>query len=482
MFQNLIQIDRDSDKPIFRQLADQLSEQIRVGILPAETKLPGTRKLAEMWDLHRKTVIAAIEELVLAGWLETSPGKGTYVAAKIEIKPSGFQSKGSQGSAAILPTVPETLSRKLRLTTEKFRLDDGLPDPRLAPAAELMRAYKTAMSKGNVFLKYAYGETLGNGFLREVLADYLNSSRGMKVSKEQILITRGVTQALYLFIQGFLKRGEKVAVPELNWESANVNFIHHGAELIKVKVDQEGLDTDHLEELCKKHKINVLYVTPHHQYPTTVIMPAYRRVKLIQLARKYGFYIFEDDYDYDFHYSSHPLMPLASAEHGDYVFYTGSFTKAISPVFRVGYLVAHQDQVDLLARIRRLVDRQGDTILELAIAELMQLGLIQRSLKKNKRIYEQRRDYFSALLESELPDVMSFAKPEGGMSVWGVFADEINIPELSRKAHLNDLYFQDGAQFDASGQKINATRMGFASSNEKELEMSISILKRLLNQ
>jgi GntR family transcriptional regulator/MocR family aminotransferase len=479
MFQNLIQIDRELDKPIFRQLADQLIEQIREGLLPAETKLPGTRRLAELWGLHRKTVIAAIDELVIGGWLETLPGKGTYVAAKIEISPTGFQNEKSVGLRATLPLVPDTLSRKLRLTTEKFRLDDGLPDPRLAPSAELLRAYKTAMTQGNIFLKYAYGETLGNSFLREVLSDYLNSSRGMNISKEQVLITRGVTQALYLFIQGFVKSGQKVAVPELNWESANVNFLHHGAELLKVKVDGEGLNTDHLEELCKVHDISVLYVTPHHQYPTTVIMPAYRRLKLIQLARKYGFYIFEDDYDYDFHYSSHPLMPLASAEHGDYVFYTGSFTKAISPVFRVGYLIAHQDQVDLLARIRRVVDRQGDTILELAIAELMQLGLIQRSLKKNKRIYEQRRDFFSSLMESELSSVLTFKKPEGGMSVWGIFEKDIDIPDLSRKAHLNDLYFQDGAQFDASGQKINATRMGFASSNEDELEKSIAILKKL---
>ncbi|WP_304233882.1 PLP-dependent aminotransferase family protein [Jiulongibacter sediminis] len=480
MFQNLIQIDRESDKPIFRQLADQLIEQIREGLLPAETKLPGTRKLADLWGLHRKTVIAAIDELVLGGWLETLPGRGTYVAAKIEILPADFQKEKTVGNRATLPKVPDTLSRKLRLTTEKFRLDDGLPDPRLAPSAELLRAYKTAMNQGNIFLKYAYGETLGNSFLREVLAEYLNSSRGMNISKDQILITRGVTQALYLFIQGFVKQGQKVVVPELNWESANVNFIHHGAELIKVKIDEEGLDTDHLEELCKVNDISVLYITPHHQYPTTVIMPAYRRVKLIQLARQYGFYVFEDDYDYDFHYSSHPLMPLASAEHGDYVFYTGSFTKAISPVFRVGYLVAHRDQVDFLARIRRLVDRQGDTILELAIAELMQLGLIQRALKKNKRIYEQRRDYFSSLLESELSSVLSFKKPEGGMSVWGLFDEKIDIPELSKKAHLNDLYFQDGAQFDASGQKINATRVGFASSNETELEQSVEILKRLI--
>ncbi|MGR3808985.1 aminotransferase-like domain-containing protein [Jiulongibacter sp. NS-SX5] len=480
MFQDLIEINKEAEKPVFRQLADQIKLLIEQGVLKAGSQIPGTRKLAEMLELHRKTVVAAIDELLIAGWLETVPGKGTYVQQQIDSAPKSMKGE-VKGLVAPKIIAPSSLKRNLRLTTEKYRLDDGLPDPRLAPVAELNRAYKTALTQGNQFLKFAYGETLGNGALREVLVDYLWQSRGLKVKKEQILITRGVTQALYLFIQGFISAADMVAVPELNWESANVNFKHHQADLIKVKVDEFGLDTDHLEILCEQHQIKAVYVTPHHQYPTTVIMPASRRLKLIQLARKYGFYIFEDDYDYDFHYASHPLMPLASTEHGDFVFYTGSFTKAISPVFRVGYLVAHEDQIDLLAKIRRLIDRQGDTILELALAELLRLGLVQRYLKKNRKIYEQRRDHFSDLLHSELGDYINFEKPAGGLSVWALFDDQIDIKKLSAKAHQQDLYLQDGEQFDSSGQKINATRMGFASSSLEELEASVQILKGLLS-
>jgi GntR family transcriptional regulator / MocR family aminotransferase len=224
----------------------------------------------------------------------------------------------------------------------------------------------------------------------------------------------------------------------------------------------------------------MLFVTPHHQYPTTVIMPAYRRVKLMNLAKKYGFYVFEDDYDYDFHFTGHPIMPLAATPHGDFVLYTGSFTKAISPVFRIGYLVANKDQIDLLASIRRLVDRQGDNLLELAIAELLDLGIIQRYLKKNRKIYEQRRDYFCQQLTHHLGNYLNFEIPQGGMSVWTGFNEDIDLVALSEKALTKDVYFSNGSQHACFKGNFNFTRLGYASSTEEELEEALKVVKSLI--
>ncbi|MFT6881183.1 MAG: GntR family transcriptional regulator/MocR family aminotransferase [Arcticibacterium sp.] len=472
----MFQIDKSASKAVFLQIADQLKENIRNGILPANTKLPGSRRLAVVLDVHRKTVLAAFEELINQGWLETKLGSGTYVAEKIEGTELEKLKVNSNGQRAKSLKIPKVLIRDIPLVTQHYHLDDGLPDPRLAPTKELNRAYKTALFKGNLYNKFTYGDIRGNAYLREQLVDYLFKTRGMKVSSEQILITRGVTQALYLSIQTFVKKGDKVAMPELNWTSAQKNFEYHGAEVVKIKVDKDGLDINHLEELLKEENIKMLYVTPHHQYPTTVIMPAYRRVKLMQLAKQYGFYVFEDDYDYDFHYTSHPIMPLAATHHGDYVLYAGSFTKAISPVFRVGYLVAHKEQIDYMAGIRRLIDRQGDNLLELAIAELLELGIIQRYLKKNRKIYESRRDIFCTLLEKELGNYLSFKKPEGGMSVWTAFKPEIDLGEIALKALKKDMYFSDGFHHSVK----NFTRLGFASSNEDELQAAIKIVKELL--
>ncbi len=481
MILQLIRLDRDSKKPLYRQLVDQFIEAIRSGLLMAGSQLPGTRQISQKLMLHRKTVVAAMDELVAQGWLETVVGKGTYVAAKIDSLQYHTLPELSDHVISLPQLIrPAVLDRPLHITTQKYHLDDGLPDPRLAPVEEMMRAYKSAMTNGFRYPKYTYGDTRGHVLLRENLCEYLLKTRGMKINRDQILITRGVTQALYLSIKAFIQKGDKVAVGELNWESANVNFVYHGADLIRIRVDDEGLDVDHLEQICQQQSIKMVFVTPHHQYPTTVIMPAYRRVKLIQLARIHGFYVFEDDYDYDFHYSRHPVMPLASADHQGFILYTGSFTKAIAPVFRVGYLVATEEQVDYLSRLRRLVDRQGDTILELAIAELLQLGIIQRYLKKNRKIYQTRRDLFADLLRDQLDTWLDFRVPDGGMSIWTKFNPGINLKALSKKALTHDLFFQNGSSFETVDINLNATRLGFASSSEQELEVAVKILRDLL--
>ncbi len=481
MLLDLITFDRQSDVPLFEQLSFQLIGMIKDGTLKAGYQLPGSRVMASTFQIHRKTVVAAIDELTTQGWLSTVPGKGTYVQENIELSTvqplADFKSTEHFAEA---PRLKAPLTRGLSLATQRLHLDDGLPDPRLAPVKELARAYKSSLTQGNLYTKYGYSDTKGSSRLRQILAEYLNKTRGMQVGVEQILITRGVTQALYLCIQGFLSSGDQVAVGELNWESANANFIYHGVKPVKIKVDAEGLDTDHLEEVLQSSQIKMLYLTPHHQYPTTVIMPAHRRLKVIQLARQYGVYVFEDDYDYDFHFANRPIMPLASAEHGDFVLYTGSFTKAISPVFRVGYLVASEAQIDYLSRIRRMVDRQGDTLLELAIAELLDLGILQRSLRKNRRIYQQRRDFFCELLTDQLGNYLNFELPAGGMSVWTHFEPSVNLSLLARRAAKQDLYIQPPSHSDEEGNLLNAIRMGYASSTFEELEQSVGILNALL--
>jgi GntR family transcriptional regulator/MocR family aminotransferase len=477
---SLWKIDKEADKPVYLQIADQLKENIQKGVLPAKTKLPGSRRLAIVMGVHRKTVLAAFDELLNQGWLETKEASGTFVAEKIESDELEKLAISQNETKAKKVSIPAIIDRKLPLVTQKYHLDDGLPDARLAPIKELNRAYKTAITKGNLYNKYTYVDTRGNARLREILCDYLFKTRGMSVVPEQIMITRGVTQALYLSIQAFVKKGDKVAMPEFNWVSAAVSFQYHGAEVVSIKVDKEGLDVDHLEEILQTQKIKMLYVTPHHQYPTTVIMPAYRRVKLMNLAKKYGFYVFEDDYDYDFHFTGHPIMPLAATPHGDFVLYSGSFTKAISPVFRIGYVVANKDQIDLLASIRRLVDRQGDNLLELAIAELLELGIMQRYLKKNRKIYEQRRDYFCQQLSHYLGNYLNFEIPQGGMSVWTEFSKDIDLVALAEKALSKDLYFSDGGQHTYFKGKVNFARLGYASSTEEELDKAIKILKGLI--
>jgi GntR family transcriptional regulator/MocR family aminotransferase len=288
-----------------------------------------------------------------------------------------------------------------------------------------------------------YGDTKGSLWLRQELSAYLNETRGLKTTAENILITRGVIMGLYLVSLGFLQKGSHIVTTTLSWGTANMNFAQIGANVHKINVDDHGLIVDELELLCQKHPIRLVYVTPHHHYPTTVALRADRRIKLLRLAQQYGFIIFEDDYDYDFHYLSKPLLPLISADSQGMVMYCGSFTKSISPAFRVGYLVGPEDAIAHLAQHRRIIDRQGDIVLENTMAELLHEGIIQRYMRKALRAYRERRDFFCDLLKTNLPDVVQLQIPDGGMAVWTQFDPQIDLEKIAEKALKKGLSFSN---------------------------------------
>ena len=489
-FTSLLQIDKALSVPVFVQLSNQLGQLIRAGTLAPGQRLPGSRQLADMLDLNRQTIVAAYDEGIAQGWLESRVGSGTFVAAyRQETKPQ------------ILPiTAHNDLSRELNPTNGRpgyafetrpfltrpvltnqagLHLDDGFPDVRLAPMDELSRAYRSYFRWGNPQQHFSYGDTKGHPLLREQLSTHLNETRGLQTTPDNVLITRGSIMGLHLTSQVLLRPGDVVVTGETNWAGAIMNFQKAGATIQTVPVDQHGLDVDALETICQHQPIRLVFVTPHHHYPTTVTLRADRRVRLLQLAERYDFAILEDDYDYDFHYLSRPILPLASADRRGMVVYAGSLTKSVAPAFRVGYVVAPMALIDELARLRRIIDRQGDPMLEFAIGQLIKTGDLNRHFRKALRTYTARRDHFCDLLATELSDVMRFNKPDGGMAVWANFDPAIDMDSLAQCAGRAGLFLSSGVAHNPPGQRLNGTRLGFASSTEDELEKSVSILKKV---
>lgn len=479
----LIIVNKNSKTPIYQQIIERSIHLIQAGMLKKGQKVMSSRKLSELLDLHRKTITIAYEELILQGWLETKQSIGTFVASNLpEIK-----SEKLIDNPVFLPQKAgfnfepnPILQREVVKASDKLHLDDGFPDPRLAPLLDLSRAYRSNLIHGNSYVKLGYGDTKGSVWLRQELAKYLNESRGLKITADNILIVRGTMMAMYLLTTAFVKQGDKVVLSEKTWSSAKINFQHAGATILTIPTDENGIMVDALEEICQKQAVRLIYITSHHDYPTTVTLKADRRIKLLNLAQKYRFIIFEDDYDYDFHYQSKPLLPLASADDAGVVLYSGSFTKSISPAFRVGYLVAPEEIIEHLSYFRRIIDRQGDLILENALAELLQEGIIQKHLRKSLREYRERRDFFCELLSQKLKNEVSFQIPEGGMSVWVKFDKSIDLVKTAEKALKNGLYFSNGQQHNLPDKNINSTRLGFASSTVEELEKCVEILEKSL--
>lgn len=482
-FSTLLYLDKTAKTPIFLQIAAALTKNIRQGIIPAGMRLPGTRMMADMLGLHRKTVIAAYDELLAQGWLETQSSRGTYVSQKLpEIRPVSLKKNAlpladTYQQAGFSFKADPLLKLPIVKSSNSLAFNDGFPDVRIAPWDALSRAYRTALRQGFRKNLLFYGETTGEPSLREAMMDYLSESRGLQIGIDNVLITRGTMMAIHLAVQCIVQPGEVVIVGEVSYTSCNLIIRQGGAQLMTVPVDEYGMDVDAIEQICQKTPVRMIYVTPHHQHPTTVIMPAERRLKLLQLARKYSFCILEDDYDYDFHYNSNPILPLAAADAGRNVVYVGSLSKVFSPALRVGYVVAPAEIIEAMSNLRRIIDRQGDNLLESAVAVLFRDGEMRRHLKKAQKIYHRRRDLFCEMLKTELGHAVEFSKPTGGLAVWARFDRAFPLAEVALKSRENGLWISDGLHY---GSRLNATRLGFASVNEEEIERGMEILKRAL--
>jgi GntR family transcriptional regulator/MocR family aminotransferase len=332
-FKTLISIHRKRIPSVYLQIANRLTELIRNGILKPGTRLPSTRALAGLLQVHRKTVVAAYEELNAQDWIESIPRKGVIVSKHLpEIKPRTFKSlEKSSGypekAAFSFRKINSFPIRPAKPADHRLIINDGFPDSRIAPIDTLLKEYRLLFHKQSVQRRVMFGDESGSQNLRSAIARFLTESRGLNITEANILVTHGAQMAISLASNSILKPGSIALVAEPNYRIANMIFEHSGAKLLRVSVDEHGIDVDAIEKICRKKKPDLLYVIPHHHHPTTVTLSAERRMKLLHLIRKYRFAVIEDDYDYDFHYSSSPILPLASADHDGLVIYIGSLAK-----------------------------------------------------------------------------------------------------------------------------------------------------------
>jgi GntR family transcriptional regulator / MocR family aminotransferase len=477
-FKTMLNLERNSKTPLFLQIANGLIENIRTGVIGEGRKLLGTRAMSVVLEVHRQTVVAAYDELLAQGWIETRRSSGTFVRRKLlQFSPIALN-KDALSSAPKIETGfalrhAQHLALPLLKGSTALSFDDGFPDTRLMPSDVLARAFREVLKKGYQKNLLFYGETKGELSLRLELVRFLNETRGLNITTDNIMLTRGSIMGIYLTTQVLVEAGDNVAVSTLGYGSGNLVYENKGANLILIRTDEYGLDVEHLAEICREKPLRMVYVTPHHHYPTTVTMPVARRLQLLKLAQEYGFAVLEDDYDYDFHYASSPILPLASVDTQGFVVYVGSVCKSVSPALRIGYVVAPAQLIEEMGQVRRIIDRQGDNLTEAAFALMIREGDFKRHLKKAQRIYHKRRDLFCELISTTpLSAVLEFKKPAGGMAVWAQFDPQFPIEKLSERAEKKGLKIANG-----KAHGVNAVRLGFASSNETELELGVNILK-----
>ncbi len=483
-FDKLLPTDKTSAQPVYQQIANAMIRHIQSGLFTPGMALPGTRELAGLLNLHRKTAIAAYDELAAQGWITAIPRKGFNVTHILpEVKPRRWAQKPQDLSFREKMAAPFYILHKtgfpapaLLPIPPRLIIDDGHPDDRLAPIDLLGREYRGRLKSAAVRRQVSASLVAGSPRLREALVSWLAGTRGLQAQVSNILVTHGAQMSIYIAANLLLKAGDAVIVAEPGYFVANEVFHHLGANILRVPIDEHGIDVDRVEKLCRQHPTRMLYVIPHHHHPTTVTLSPERRMRLLELAEKFNFAIVEDDYDYDFHYSSSPYLPLASGNHGNRVVYIGSFSKSLSRSIRVGFMVGPEDFTAQAVYLRRLIELKGDNNMEDTLAALILNGDISRHLKKVNKIYETRRNHLCQLLDTRLSGIVSYRKPSGGMAIWTSFAPHIPLPDLTAKALRQGLYLSDTRLYNTHQTNYNATRIGFASLSEPEMEEAIDIL------
>ena len=491
--------------PLAQRIARSVARDVQRGRLLPGTKLPGSRQLARSLGVHRNTVLAAFEELEREGLIETRPARGTFIAGAMPRLPSRapgaaggrarratpapspppFSSLSSPRASPARP-IPLTLASVSPVARERvgpipdgaLPMHGGLSDLRLLPRASLARAYRLALRDTAGVVDY--GDPLGDPRLRAALSRMLADRRGVRAADGELIVTRGSQMGLFLAARVLARPGAVVAVEAPGYRPAWEAFRLAGMALAPIPVDRAGLDVDALDALCARQPVAAVYLTPHHQYPTTVTLSAPRRLALLRLAAARGFAIIEDDYDHEVQFVGRPVLPLASADDARVVIYCGTLSKVFAPGVRIGYVAAQPPVIEAMRRLRYYFDRQGDLAVERAMAYLIEDGELDAQIRRTRRACEERREALMHELASQLGDVLSFRAPNGGLALWTKVRRDVAVEAWARAALERGVVVQTGRWFTFDERVQPFMRLGYGRLDPGELRRGVRLLRQAL--
>jgi len=386
-----------------RRVYGTLRGQMADGSLPAGAKLPSTRALAAELCVSRTTVTAAFEQLAAEGYLVTAVGRAARVASHVAptvhgrpipdagTKDIALSAFGRRVADIDAPALPDALSARIDFLYGAIAARDF-------PAQAWRRAYQAELLRPQHSLRYIPAE--GEESLRTSLRGYLQRARGLSCDADQIVIVHGSQQGIDLCARLLLDAGDTFVFEEPGYLMARRCFEATGAKALLVPVDAQGLQTACLPETGRPR---LAYVTPSHQFPLGGVLPAGRRLELLAWAKRCLAWIVEDDYDGEFRYRQRPIDALQSIDNEGRVIYIGTFSKALSPQLRLGYLILPRALVPVFRQAKRLADRHAPVLEQRVLSALIDSGAYERHIRRIRRTNERRLAALLAAIEHCLP-------------------------------------------------------------------------------
>ncbi len=471
----LVLLPRRSGTSAYRWLYASLRTEILEGRLRSGARLPATRDLAQQYRLSRGTIVSAFELLKSEGYLRGTVGSGTYVSR-------------------ILPDALLQVTRApgLRTSTQrksKSRVSDYARRVHLFSGLEIRpsRAFRPNIPALNLFpmtlwaqvtarrLRRASTHLLlgcdpkGYGPLRDAVANYLNTSRGVKCVPEQVTIVAGVQEGLDLTARLLLNPGDRVCMENPGYPGARMVFEAVGAKVSSVCLDDEGM------QLCghRERGTRLVYVTPGHQFPLGTTMSLSRRLELLEWARKSGALIFEDDYDSEYRYSGPPTPAMQGLDRYGLVIFAGSFSKVLFPSLRLGYLVIPPDLQTLFEAALSLTTRHAPVLEQAVMCDFITEGHFGRHLRRMREVYAER---LSVLLEGareKLAGLLEISEIEAGLQTVGWLGKGINGESAARAAAARNVEVVPLSRYSRGRFIPEGLQLGFAAVDSREIRRGI---------
>lgn len=478
-------LDRSSPTPLHRQLYDGLRAAALDGRLGAGTRLPSSRALAEELGVSRNTVLGALTQLLAEGYLEGRVGSGTYVSRSLP--DDLIRARSEKAHVRRRTDARRDLSRRGRLLAgtasvypyqgEPRAFRSGLPALDVFPFEEWRRLSARRWRRPPQGL-LAYGDPAGYRPLREQIAARLKVTRAVRCGWEQVIVVGGAQQGLDLCARVLLDPDDLAWVEDPGYPNSTGALVGAGVRTVPVPVDDEGLDVGAGKELCADARLAC--VCPSNQFPLGVTMSLGRRLGLLEWASRSGAWIVEDDYGSEYRYAGRPLAALQSLDAEDRVVYLGTFSKALFPALRLGYVVAPPDLVDAFVSARLLSAMHAPTLEQAVLADFMAEGHFARHIRRARALHAERQAVLVDEARRRLAGLLELDRAESGLHLVGWLPVGVDDMEVSRRVEAHDL--------EAPPLSIHGTRklekggllLGYAPFDDRRIHEGVRRLERAL--
>lgn len=471
--------------PMFRQLYEGIKQSVLSGKLAAGAQLPPTRELARQLRISRQTVLNAYEHLVAEGYLSGTVGKGTFVSQSLPLPRSTTKSETSRplrplSSRGTCFTGPQVAINTHEGPPKAFRI--GMPGLDLFPFDVWARLEARRWRKPPHEL--GYSDPIGYKPLREALAGYLGASRGVHCHPDQILITSGSQQALFLIATMLLAPSDAAWIEDPGYRGISASLRAAEAVVCPVPVDGEGISVAAGKAAWPDAKL--AYVTPSHQLPLGTTMSLTRRLELLAWAKENKSWIVEDDYDSEYRYTGPPLASLQSLDKAGSVIYVGTLSKVLFPGLRLGYMVLPPALVDAFAQARAIIDRHAPIVPQIVMTDFILEGHFGRHIKRTREAYAERRIALLEAIDTHLAGHLQPGPSDAGLQLSTTFVSQCDDEAIAQRARekgielraLSRFYYED----DAGGRRDCKTGLvlGFAPIPVEDIRRAAPILRDVL--